>query len=93
MGQKSILLEMISCHLQVSQKRIWKLESGKRDWLEKEDAVDRDSHLEAELGGCFHAPLAILLETLGGGNYSLTSYKVIKGPSVVARVRSPRLSA
>lgn len=26
MGQKSILLEMISSHFQVSQKRIWKLE-------------------------------------------------------------------
>lgn len=45
------------------------------------------------MGGCFHAPLAILLETLVEGNYSLTSYKeVIKGASVVARVRSPRLT-
>lgn len=32
----------------------------------------RDSHLEARLGECFHVLFAILFETLGGGNYSLT---------------------
>lgn len=95
MRQKSILLWFLLT------SRFHRRDYGKLEWkepylkerLDREKGCCRQRQPSGGWAGRMFAPLAILSETLGGGNYSLTSYKeVIKGPSVVARARSPRLT-